>query len=53
MKKVAVISGTNHYEERMRSVIEEYTRDSEVVYLISDFDHITKSRYVFDKESAK
>lgn len=53
MKKVAVISGTNHYEERMRSVIEEYKKDSEVVYLISDFDHITKSRYVFDKESAK
>lgn len=45
MKKVVVISGTNHYEERMRSVIEEYQKENEVVYLVSDFDHVTKKRY--------
>lgn len=45
MKKVVVISGTNHYEERMRSVIEEYQKEHEVTYLVSDFDHVTKKRY--------
>ncbi len=45
MKKVVVISGTNHYEERMKSVIREYQKDHEVIYLTSDFDHVTKKRY--------
>ncbi len=45
MKKVVVISGTNHYEERMRSIIEEYQKEHEVVYLTSDFNHTTKRRY--------
>lgn len=48
MKKVVVISGTNHYEERMRSVIEEYQKENEVIYLVSDFDHVTKARYKID-----
>lgn len=48
MKKVVVISGTNHYEERMRSVIEEYQKEYEVTYLVSDYDHVTKRRYEMD-----
>ena len=46
MKRVVVISGTNHYEERAKSVIEEYKKEHEVIYLTSDFDHVTKKRYV-------
>lgn len=45
MKRVVVISGTNHYEERAKSVIEEYQKEHEVIYLTSDFDHVTKQRY--------
>lgn len=48
MKKAVVISGTNHYEERMRSVIEEYKKEYDVTYLVSDFDHVTKKRYKID-----
>ena len=45
MKRVVVISGTNHYEERAKSVIEEYQKAHEVIYLTSDFDHVTKKYY--------
>lgn len=45
MKRVVVISGTNHYEERAKSVIEEYQKENEVIYLTSDFDHVTKQPY--------
>lgn len=45
MKKVVVISGTNHYEERMKSVVEEYQKEHEVIYLTSDFNHATKEKY--------
>lgn len=45
MKRVIVISGTNHYEERAKSVIEEYQKEHEVIYLTSDFDHVTKQYY--------
>lgn len=45
MKRVVVISGTNHYEERAKSVIGEYQKEHEVIYLTSDFDHVTKQRY--------
>lgn len=48
MKRVVVISGTNHYEERAKSVIEEYKDEHEVVYLTSDFDHVTKQYYKID-----
>lgn len=53
MKKVVVISGTNHYEERARSVIEEYQKENEVIYLVSDFDHVTKQRYEIDVPCAQ
>lgn len=52
MRKAVVISGTNHYEERMRSVIEEYQKEYEVSYLVSDFDHVTKQRYEIDLPNA-
>lgn len=48
MKKVVVISGTDHYEERMKSVIEEYQKEHEVIYVTSDFNHVTKERYRVD-----
>ena len=48
MKRVVVISGTNHYEERAKSVIEEYQKEHEVIYLTSDFDHVTKQYYQID-----
>jgi len=48
MKQVVVISGTNHYEERAKSVIEEYREEHEVIYLTSDFDHVTKQYYEID-----
>lgn len=48
MKRVVVISGTNHYEERAKSVIEEYQKEHEVIYLTSDFDHVTKQYYEID-----
>ena len=53
MKKVVVISGTNHYEERMRSVIEEYEKEAEVLYLTSDFNHTTKEFYQLELPNAK
>ena len=53
MKKVVVISGTNHYEERARSVIEEYQKENEVIYLVSDFDHVTKQRYKIEVPCAQ
>lgn len=53
MKRVVVISGTNHYEERARSVIEEYQTEHEVIYLTSDFNHWTKEYYVLDLPFAK
>ena len=53
MKRVVVISGTNHYEERAKSVIEEYQKEHEVIYLTSDFDHVTKQRYKIGLPFAK
>ncbi len=53
MKKVVVISGTDHYEERMRSVIVEYQKEAEVIYLISDFHHVTKQHYTSELPFAK
>lgn len=48
MKRVVVISGTNHYEERAKSVIEEYQKEHEVIYLTSDFNHWTKEYFKLD-----
>lgn len=48
MKRVVVISGTNHYEERAKSVIEEYQKEYEVIYLTSDFNHWTKEYFKLD-----
>lgn len=48
MKRVVVISGTNHYEERAKSVIEEYQKAHEVIYLTSDFNHWTKEYFKLD-----
>ena len=45
MKRVVVISGTNHYEERAKSVIEEYQKEHEVIYLTSDFNHWKKEYF--------
>ncbi len=53
MKRVVVISGTNHYEERAKSVIEEFQKEHEVIYLTSDFDHVTKQYYEIDLPFAK
>ena len=53
MKRVVVISGTNHYEERAKSVIEEYQKEHEVIYLTSDFDHVTKQYYKIDLDFAQ
>lgn len=51
---VVVLSGTNHYEERNKRVIEEYKKQNKtVLYLTSDFHHINKSQYVFDVEGCK
>ena len=48
MKRVVVISGTNHYEERAKSVIEEYQKEHEVIYLTSDFNHWKKEYFSVD-----
>lgn len=51
---VVVLSGTNHYEERNKQVIEEYEKQNKkVLYLTSDFHHINKSSYVFDVKGCK
>lgn len=51
---VVVLSGTNHYEERNKQVIEEYKKQNKsVLYLTSDFHHINKKQYVFDMEGCK
>ena len=51
---VVVLSGTNHYEERNKQVIEEYEKQNKkVLYLTSDFHHANKSQYVFDVEGCK
>lgn len=51
---VVVLSGTNHYEERNKQVIEEYRKQNKkVLYLTSDFHHISKQQYVFDVEGCK
>ncbi len=51
---VVVLSGTNHYEERNKQVIEEYKKQNKkVLYLTSDFHHINKKQYVFDVEGCK
>lgn len=48
---VVVISGTNHYEERNKKVIEEYKEQGKTVcYLTSDFHHIKKCQYKFEQE---
>ena len=48
---VVVISGTNHYEERNKKVIEEYKKQGKTVcYLTSDFHHIKKCQYKFEQE---
>lgn len=46
LKKAVCVSCFNQYENRMKFVI-EYLQENgyEVTYLISDFDHIRKSRY--------
>lgn len=49
-----ILSGTNHYEERNKQVIEEYKKQNKkVLYLTSDFHHINKAQYVFDVEGCK
>lgn len=53
MKRAVVISGTNHYEERAKSVIEEYQKEHEVIYLTSDFDHWKKVYYKMDLQCAQ
>ena len=51
---VVVLSGTNHYEERNKQVIEEFKKQNKkVLYLTSDFHHINKRQYVFDVEGCK
>lgn len=51
---VVVLSGTNHYEERNKQVIEEYKKQNKtVLYLTSDFHHINKQQYVFDVKGCK
>lgn len=51
---VVVLSGTNHYEERNKQVIEEYKKQNKtVLYLTSDFHHINKQQYVFEAEGCK
>ncbi len=51
---VVVLSGTNHYEERNKQVIEEFEKQNKkVLYLTSDFHHINKSTYVFEVEGCK
>lgn len=51
---VVVLSGTNHYEERNKQVIEEFEKQNKkVLYLTSDFHHINKRSYVFDVKGCK
>lgn len=51
---IVVLSGTNHYEERNKQVIEEYRKQNKkVLYLTSDFHHINKQQYVFEVEGCK
>ena len=51
---VVVLSGTNHYEERNKQVIDEFRKQNKkVLYLTSDFHHINKQQYVFDVEGCK
>lgn len=51
---VVILSGTNHYEERNKQVIEEFKKlNKKVLYLTTDFHHINKQQYVFDVEGCK
>lgn len=51
---VVVLSGTNHYEERNKQVIEEFKKQNKkVLYLTTDFHHINKQQYAFDVEGCK
>ena len=51
---VVVLSGTNHYDERNKQVIEEYEKQNKtVLYLTSDFHHSRKQKYSFHVNGAK
>ena len=51
---VVVLSGTNHYEERNKQVIEEFKKlNKSVLYLTSDFHHINKQQYEFKVDGCK
>lgn len=51
---VVILSGTNHYEERNKQVIEEYKKQNKsVLYLTSDFHHINKQKYEFPVDGCK
>ena len=50
--KCVCISCFNYYEIRMKAVIDYYCSNGyEVTYIISDFDHYTKQRYIADYEN--
>lgn len=52
--KVICISCSDHYETRMRGVTDYFiNRGDETQYLITDFNHFTKSRYVENHGNAK
>ncbi len=50
--KCVCISCFNYYDIRMKTVIEHFkNKGYDVTYIISDFDHYTKKRYVADYEN--
>ena len=50
--KMAVISATNHYNERAKEIINFHKNEYDVTYVTSDFDHIRKERYKCNVENS-
>lgn len=49
-KTAYFISSTNHYNVRTRKFVNDYVKKGyDVIYVTSDFDHMTKKRYNFNE----
>ena len=49
-KTAYFISSTNHYNVRTRKFVNDYIKKGyDVIYVTSDFDHMTKKRYYFNE----
>ena len=49
-KTAYFISSTNHYNVRTGKFVNDYIKKGyDVIYVTSDFDHMTKKRYYFNE----